>query len=289
MEMANISPFARFVRHLEIEADSAFPKYIPLDSRLFYVLKGESKIKLGEEEVCVKSGGLIFVNAGCPYQLLPCDTVYLAVNFDFTSSNSNIEAPVPPENATNLRNVSLIEKSIFTDALCFNEYCVLDDCRSLKSKLLRLEDEYIKKLPFYKKESSAILISILTYIARKAEERPPKEGRFDIVSVLTYINDHYNEPLTNSALAEIFHFHPNYISSEFKRYTGKPLHKYVLETRILNAVSLIESGYNDISKISNLTGFSDTNYFSRYFKRIIGTSPGRYIRNCSTKSANNVT
>lgn len=284
MELLNISPFARFVRQLEIKPDSSFPAYIPLDARLFYVFKGEGIIGIGGEIHRLEQGSLIFVNAGYRYQLLPCNAVYLAVNFDFTSKNSHIDIPVAPANFESSADACPIEKVIFSDATCFNEYHILKDCHTLRSKLLRLEDEYAKKLPFYRNETSAILISILTYIARRSEERPPKEGRFDIDAVLTYINDHFSEPLDNVTLAKIFHFHPNYISAEFKRCTGKPLHQYILEARILNAVSLIESGHHDISQISTLTGFYDANYFSRYFKRVIGTSPGKYIKNCIVKT-----
>jgi YesN/AraC family two-component response regulator len=57
----------------------------------------------------------------------------------------------------------------------------------------------------------------------------------------------------------------------------------VLETRIRSAISLMESGNSSISEIAALTGFSDTNYFTRYFKQIIGTTPGKYIQTCIQK------
>lgn len=280
MEFIGISPFARFVRHMEINMNSVFPVYIPLDARLFYVLKGEGRIEIGGIEQILEVGSVLYVNAGVEYHLLPCEAEYLAVNFDFTDKNRRIDTPLPPVQAENSKEAELLEKVEFSDAVCFNEYCIMRECQMLRSKLLRLEQEYVKKLSFYRNETSSILASVLTYIARSAEERPQKEGRFDINEVMAYINEHYAETLDNYTLSEIFHFHPNYISAEFKRYTGKPLHRYVLEKRILSAVSLIESGHNDIAEIAALTAFSDVNYFSRYFKRIIGTSPGRYIKNC---------
>ena len=45
----------------------------------------------------------------------------------------------------------------------------------------------------------------------------------------------------------------------------------------------MESGNSSISEIAALTGFSDTNYFTRYFKQIIGTTPGKYIQSCIQK------
>ena len=104
--------------------------------------------------------------------------------------------------------------------------------------------------------------------------------------ILEYIEMNYSKPIDNRFLGELFHFHPNYISAEFKRITGKSLHQFVLETRILNGVSLMESGYDNIKEISELTGFCDSNYFSRYFKKTMGISPINYIKMCKESRAN---
>lgn len=49
-----------------------------------------------------------------------------------------------------------------------------------------------------------------------------------------------------------------------------------METRISNAVIMLEEGGKTIEEISRETGFYDGSYFSRYFKKIIGISPKNY-------------
>ena len=283
MDFGNIRPFVRFVRHLEFRQDTVFPPYYPLDARLFYVSSGEGRIDIGDSVLTMPAGSLLFINAGCTYRLLPCSAVYIAVNFDFTCEHSAQEKPVPPINLSTTAPIAPIEKHTFPDAPFFNSVCFIDEIPSLQGKLLQLEQEFTQKLPYYRQETSAILLSVLTALARRTELRFSEDNRFDINQIIKYIQQHSSEPLDNQTLAACFHFHPNYLSAQFKRSTGKPLHRFVLETRILNAVSLMESGNSSISKIAALTGFSDTNYFTRYFKQIIGTTPGKYIRSCIQK------
>lgn len=280
MLFKDIKPFARFVRRLEIDPLTALPEYIPLDARIFYVLSGEGHIRVNENEYTLPVGGLMYINAGIKYQLMPCKTVYLAVNFDFTQENCNVENPIPPINSMET-DFKLLQEHAFEDAPCFNTHIFFEHFHSLAPLLTNLEDEYVKKLPFYRFEASNLLSCILTKIARRSESRPTPSSRLNIDHILTYINEHYAKDITNEVLSKEFNFHPNYISAEFKRQIGKPLHRYVLETRIYNAVSLIEAGQRNITELARLTGFSDANYFTRYFKLITGTTPARYIRTYS--------
>ena len=132
-------------------------------------------------------------------------------------------------------------------------------------------DRYEKKQFFYQLENDAHLILILTEFVRRLSVR--KTNSFDADTVADYLQSHYNEEITNKKIAEIFHFHPNYISSEFRRIFGKPLHRYLLELRITKAIGLLETGSYSVEDVAVAVGFSDANYFSRYFKKITGKTP----------------
>ena len=283
MDFGSIRPFARFVRQLEYLPDTVSPPSYPMDARLFFVSSGEGRIEAGERVITMPAGSILFLNAGVPYRLLPCSAVYIAVNFDFTWAHSELETPVPPLNLNTAAPKPPLERHTFPELPCFDTVCFYPEFHHAKVKLLQLALEYSKQLPLFRQEMSAILLSVLTDLARHAELRTPGTNRFDAEQIIQYIHRHYSETLDNRTLAAHFHFHPNYISAEFKRSIGKPLHRYVLETRIRSAISLMESGNSSISEIAMLTGFSDTNYFTRYFKQIIGTTPGKYIQSCIQK------
>lgn len=280
MVFEEIKPFVRFVRRLIIKNNSDFQKSLPLDARLFYVLDGTGKIEIGNEILTLPSGSVTLINSGVIYRLLPCEACYLAVNFDFTQNFSTQEAPIPPVNMENYNYSKPLERVLLSDAQCLNEYCFFENFHSLQGNLLKLEKENISKLLNYKEVSSALMTVLLTEVVRRSQIRDFKDTRFNIEEILDYIELHYKEPIDNGLLGKIFSFHPNYISAEFKRSTGKSVHRFLLETRIMNAISMMESGKRNIREISELSGFSDSNYFSRYFKKIIGITPKEYIKGC---------
>ncbi len=278
MELKDINPFVRFSRFLTIQEHSEFSECCPIDARLFFVESGEGKIMVNDKTFVMPAYSLIFINSGQNYRILPANSVYNAINFDFTQKFSNFEAPIPPVNIENMGGKTPFERITFSDAPCFDKYCFLPDCYSLRQHFIKIMDTYEKKLPFYRLNTSIELSLILLKAAQKSEKRTQKKDGFNVEKIIEYVQNHYCEELNNTELSKMFHFHPNYINLEFKKHTGKSLHGYILELRILKSISLIESGFTDISEIAHSCGFGDSNYFSRYFKKKTGISPSKYAK-----------
>ena len=277
MLLQEIRPFARFVRYLRICEDSVFHRNIPLDSRLFYAVEGEGSIQTNGQMLTVKSGSLLFIPAGVPYHIQPGNVTYIAVNFDFTQAHSELTVPVEPVRDMGQRP-QVIERVDIRDAECFRSVFLCREPYELHRDMQIMENTYARRLPWYQQELSARLAAVLTCIARQAGKRPSRGERFNLEAVVDYIHTHLHEELDNRSLAVLFHFHPNYLSAEFKNTVGQPLHSYVLEARILHAVTQMEAGQRDLGKIAQECGFSTVNYFIRVFKKRTGITPGAFIR-----------
>lgn len=92
-----------------------------------------------------------------------------------------------------------------------------------------------------------------------------------------YIRKNYTERITNQSLARHFGFVPSYISSMFKKYKGVSPCDYLTQVRIENAQRIIrESDSVNFYEISYALGFSDSSYFSKLFKKIVGMTPSEY-------------
>ena len=282
MRFRDTKPFVRYVRYLDITKNTFFDNVLPLDARIFYVKSGICKIRVDSNEIKLNKGGLCYINSAVEYTILPSEVKLLAINFDFTSDFEELSNPLQPIPKTQAENFSPLEYITFEEQAELDRYLVIENCFDLESSLVELEQEYSKKSPFYVIKNSALLIEILVEILRKSELSYGQEVRFDAEKIAAYIRSHYRENIDNKVLGDIFHFHPNYLSNEFCRYFGKPLHKYLLEQRILRSVALLETGGFSISEIAFSVGFSDANYFSRYFKNIMGISPKKYIKNTKT-------
>lgn len=278
MLLQDIKPFVRFARYLRIGENSTFYRNVPLDARLFYALEGEGTIDVEGELLRLTPGTALFLPAGQPYHIQPGNVVYIAVNFDFTQIRCDLLTPVEPIPFSRAQKPELVESVRFADAVCFNGPCLCRELLDLRQDLRKLENAYVKKLPFHSQETSGRLAAVLVCMARQASRRVSRGNRFDIEAIMEYIRSHLHEQLDNQTLARRFHFHPNYISAEFKNTVGQSLHSYVLETRILHAVAQMEAGQRDVSQIAQSCGFSSVNYFTRYFKKRLGVTPGAYMR-----------
>ena len=279
MLFEDINPFIRYARYLKIERHQKYHTTVPLDARLFFVFEGEGKIQLDDAVIELPIGSALFINSGIPYKIMPSDVLYLAYNFDFTENNSKIEIPIPPVKWENGKKYDIIEHAQFDDAFIFNKEFAVYNVFYLHSYLEQIEKECLMKLPYYRKKTSHLFTAVLCDLLRKFENGPHQHDRFDSDSVAKYIRLHYNQPLNNKILAEHFGLHPNYISSEFKRCTGMPLHKYLLQIRIYKAIAFLEEGKLSVSQVAEMVGFEDNNYFARYFKKITGMPPKSFINN----------
>ena len=91
------------------------------------------------------------------------------------------------------------------------------------------------------------------------------------------------ENLTVGAIARKFNMNRCYVSQRFKYDKKFSLHDYILMVKILRSLSLLEAKEEiTVEDLAKKMGFASSDYFTRVFKRIIGTTPGKY-KNCFKK------
>ena len=98
----------------------------------------------------------------------------------------------------------------------------------------------------------------------------------NIQDCVTYIDLHYNEPLTLKRIAEYQNLNSSYLSTLFKKELGKTVTEYITQTRVKQSLLLLNSTKQSIRDVANQCGFDDINYFSRIFKKYQGMSPSSY-------------
>ncbi|MCT7373491.1 AraC family transcriptional regulator [Chelativorans salis] len=86
--------------------------------------------------------------------------------------------------------------------------------------------------------------------------------------------DPLDEDIAERVVAEA-PYNPDYFKREFRRQIGWTPRKFQEFKRMERAMNLLASG-NTVSETAALVGYSDVYYFSRMFKRHIGTSPAGY-------------
>ena len=80
-------------------------------------------------------------------------------------------------------------------------------------------------------------------------------------------------------IAEEVHLTSSYISTLFKKYQGVNIIDYLTDIRIKKAMELLSGTDLKTYEISEKIGYSNPQYFSVLFKRIVGFSPIEYRKN----------
>lgn len=108
-----------------------------------------------------------------------------------------------------------------------------------------------------------------------------------LLDIIEWIRSHYDQPVTVEELAARCHYHPTYLTSLMKKYTGYSVNTYVNHIRLSAAKNLLCQGeFLSVSAIAHTCGFPDEKYFMRLFKKQEGMTPGQYRQAFRQKSIN---
>lgn len=99
-----------------------------------------------------------------------------------------------------------------------------------------------------------------------------------IQDVLTYIDEHYQEPLNLKMLSERAFMSESTFSRWFKKSTGKKFVDYVRSVRLEKARERLLSTGKSITKVAYECGFSNLSVFNKNFHEKFGESPSAFRR-----------
>lgn len=105
----------------------------------------------------------------------------------------------------------------------------------------------------------------------------PDPGNEIVKSLIAYMEEHYQEPISLEMLACQVNRSRSYISDIFKKEMQQTILQYLTRLRISQArVMLIEFPERKVWEIGRKCGFESPSYFGEIFKRIVGMTPAEY-------------
>lgn len=278
LPFSQIKPFLRFVRFLNIDKTSSFSPVIPYDARIFYCLDGKGIIMADNKTYTMKKHSLIYINSGVNYHhIIPENRVsYLAINFDFTYEHSHQSIPTSPASYETYDESNIIEHISFSDVPQFEKVMFIQSISSIKNALIAMETMFSKKENYYELNLSSSMINVLIQIVKYLSSHLYSCNAELSNEIVLFIQEHFNEDLSNKKMGEIFHYHPVHISDIIKSNTGQPLHQFLKNIRITNAAQMLSTTNKSIYEIAIECGFYDASHLIRSFKEIIGITPQQY-------------
>lgn len=96
-------------------------------------------------------------------------------------------------------------------------------------------------------------------------------GRLD--EVIAFIDENYRFDISREGLAAAVDMNHDYMSRQFRAYTGKKINDYINELRIKDAREMLCQSDATILDIALAVGFESLSTFNRAFKKATGTGP----------------
>ncbi len=107
---------------------------------------------------------------------------------------------------------------------------------------------------------------------------PGGDGPSDLVRrVIAFLEKRYIEPVKLRDLEAVTASNPYQIIRAFRRDLGTTPHAFMMRLRVERAMLLLIDGERIVDAAAE-TGFVDQSHLTKHFKRVCGTTPGKFLR-----------
>lgn len=229
------------------EQKSAKPRsYDALSIRL----SGSALFKTESKKIKAEPGGVLYIPKNELYSQCTDGETILVIhffNYSFNQKNS-------------------------IDLLC------VDDAEYIKNTVSEMYDIWKQQAPGFRYKCTALLYSLLYYLniqSQKSEVNTALDKKLQ--SAVNYIHANYRtQNISIASLAKACAVSQTYFRKTFKEiYKATPL-EFINNLKLEYASQLLQSKLYTISEASEKSGFNDSKYFSRLFKKRYGISPAKY-------------
>ena len=209
-------------------------------NELYFSKKGKTKYFIGDEIFILEPGDMIFVPAGS-FHKTDCgvrERILLVFDNDFLGGSYQ----------------KYIE-SLSKDKLIRIRPDKLSEINGIFNKI---EKEGMNKQENYLELEKLYLRQLLILVSRYRLQNVSSELSeiYSIIqNVVKYINENYSSDLS---------------------LPGVGLNEYINISKVTAAAKLLSESNLSVTKVSELCGYNDSNYFSTVFKKYMGTTPKKY-------------
>jgi AraC-like DNA-binding protein len=230
------------------------------------VVQGTLTVFMDDDVVTVCVGEILFVNqevvhgyepANCLYEVIDFDPTILLLRTSFCQNSlhalANDKTRILPFHPTKNRDLCAIVNRLFALAAQNEE----------RKELLLLSTLYELMGTIYAQHHYCDNAKI-----------PSSATRFK--PLLDFIDSSYMNPISSADMAKVSGMSQNYFTKVFTDYFGKTPIEFLNTYRIERACVLLINTNTPITDIACNTGFYDSSYFVKVFKKHKGMTPKKY-------------
>ncbi|MBU5593779.1 AraC family transcriptional regulator [Amphibacillus sp. MSJ-3] len=252
--------------------DSMRNFHLHSDYEIYYLIEGERKYLINDEQYLIRENDLIFIDRNVMHKTETAELPSfqrVVINFqdNFLCCDDHFLLAELFENGPHIISVPACKKKIISELI------------------IRMQNEYIDD----RKDAMHYIRTLLTQLLLESNRLLKREVNIPIVEndndtlkqevvadIIKYINTHYSNDISLTLLSQKFHLNEQYISRLFKDVTGNNIINYLNAVRINEAQRLLIESDMKVIEISKSVGYSNNVHFWRVFKKLMGISPSEY-------------
>lgn len=267
--------FPFFIHYGEHNQDVELHKHIGF-SELVIVLNGNATHFVNTESSFIKKGDVFVINEETlhgyenPNDFNICNIMYRtemlqSIGPDLRTSNGFQALFVLEPFYNNIRSF----KSRLSLSITNLEY--------ISSLISVMIEEYNGNLQGSRTMVISRFMELVVYLSRQYENQQNTDSNLmHMANAISYIEDHYLEPLTLEEIAAKSDISVRHLNRIFQTYYQTTPRAYQNRLRLERARTMLKMTRLPIMDISKQCGFPDSNYFTRQFTKAFGLSPRAY-------------
>ncbi|MCB5239241.1 AraC family transcriptional regulator [Niallia circulans] len=251
-----------------------FPKHKHNYIEINYVVNGGLKRKVGNDQISLKKGELLFLNQHMEHEIQACDREDIVVNFIIQPPFFQfIFQYLHEEN----KLTDFLINSLFnhTESGQYLYYKVSDvtEIQDIIGKLLKEEaNNSLLSESTMKLYMGLLIIELIKNTDKIQQNEGVLQNQYLVIEALTYIEENYKNGTLNE-LAEQLHQSVSSLSKNIKKATGYTFKELLQEKRLSKSKNLLETTDLSIKWIIEEVGYDNISYFYRIFKEKYGMTP----------------
>lgn len=161
------------------------------------------------------------------------------------------------------------------------EIMAVDDIEYVENLVVAMYNNWKEKRQGYRYKCASIFYSLIHYLNCQSHEKMmgsiSQDSRFKVA--VDYIHTHFrSEQISVESLARMCSVSETYFRKIFRQIYAQSPSQYIINLRLECASQLLSSRLYTISEVAEKSGFCDTKYFCRQFKKRFHLSPSEYQR-----------
>ncbi|MBQ1507989.1 MAG: helix-turn-helix domain-containing protein [Erysipelotrichaceae bacterium] len=267
-KLIDIRPHTRFIR---------FPRHTHNYVEFIYMVKGQTRHIIDDEEILLKEGDLLFLNQHAIQEIFPAGKEDIAVNFMILPQFFDEAFKMISAEQSSLRDFiisCLTGENLRSNYLYFHASGIVPIQNLLENLIWNLLEDEPNKRSLNQITMGLLFLSMINH----SEEIRISESSFDrkiTMDALRYIDTSYHDA-SLTFFAESRGLDVYTVSRIIKKQTGSTF-KALLEAKRMNqAAFLLKNTSLTVEDIATGIGYENLSFFYRLFMKTFGKRPREY-------------